>query len=296
MSTVPFNQRFGTNLSQPTIDQDVPATAKTGLIGILHKLSRKDCINWENLADEALQKGRKLKGEFPKNSNEEICSSIIMELAWDRFYIFCEKAYCLLQSYKYFDQEIEDWVESISLEKAQLLYTIEINELMVEENLAYEFVDGIFQRRGRPQTQKTIQQMGSILANPAYQEVRNHYHKALKFFRKPVEPDFKNCIKEAVSALEAFVAITLDPKKTAKDFDRIIQTKQGTAEEEIPSMLADCMIKLRAFRGHARGVAHAAPSGSIVDQAEAELTLNLVASYITYLHDKFPKEEDDIPF
>lgn len=44
------------------------------------------------------------------------------------------------------------------------------------------------------------------------------------------------------------------------------------------------------------GVAHAALSGAEVDTPEAELALNLVASYVTYLHDKFAVKEEEIPF
>ncbi|MGI5837318.1 MAG: hypothetical protein ACOX87_12645 [Chloroflexota bacterium] len=60
--------------------------------------------------------------------------------------------------------------------------------------------------------------------------------------------------------------------------------------------IGESIIKLRAFRGDAMGVAHAALSGAEVDTPEAELALNLVASYVTYLHDKFAVKEEEIPF
>jgi hypothetical protein len=36
--------------------------------------------------------------------------------------------------------------------------------------------------------------------------------------------------------------------------------------------------------------------GGYVDMVEAELVLSLVATYITYLNDRFPVNEEEIPF
>ena len=187
-----------------------------------------------------------------------------------------------------------DGAEEIRL---PLLGTITAGATMLaEENIGYHFVDGQLQRRGRPQTQKSVQRLGAVLANSRLARVRAHFNKARKFFDERPEPDAENCVKEAVCALEASAEI-FTGKPASRDFDRVIRQLQGNKLGEIPPPIAEGMIKLRAYRGGAQGVAHAALQGSTVSEIEAELVLSLVAAYITYLYDLFLQEEEEgIPF
>ncbi len=294
--SIPFNQRFGMGLPERPLDKEVPKSARIGLLGILNKLEKKNLVlSWSAFATEALHVGRRLSKEFPAISDEDICEAILKELPWDKFYIFCERVYRLLQPAQYFSPESDSFVVSGKLEESQVYFTEEINELLAEENLVYEFADGIFQRRGRPQTRKSLQLVSAVLSNPNYTEARKHYNKALGFFNERPNADVENCIKEAVCALEAFVEILLD-KKASSNFEGVMRARQGNADGQISHTICESIIKLRAFRGNAKGVAHAAIEGGFVSEIEAELVLNLVASYITYLHDKFPSKEEEIPF
>lgn len=286
---IPFTQRFETGLSTLPLDKEVPESARIGLINILDKLIRYGFLySWFIPMSEAVSVGRRLRQDFEESYEEDqdICISIIKELSWDKFYILCEKIYEYLQAPEQGEKTLSD---------AQVFYEDAINELMAEENLAYEFMSGVFQRRGRPQTQKSLQRVSAVLANMRYLQVRKHYNKAVEFFNERPNPDVHNCVKEAVCALEAFAAV-LFGKKAANNFDEVIRSKQGNSEGQIPPTIGESIIKLRAFRGNAQGVAHAALEGSFVGMTEAELVLNLVASYITYLNDQFAPKEEEIPF
>ncbi len=120
--------------------------------------------------------------------------------------------------------------------------------------------------------------------------MRTHFNKARKFFNERPEPDVENCVKEAVCALEATLEI-VTKKNVGGNFAKAIKQIP-----EIPSPIAEGMIKLYAYRGDGQGIAHAASKGSKVSEIEAELVLSLAASYITYLYDLFPEPEDEIPF
>jgi hypothetical protein len=293
---IPFNQRFGTDLVGRPLDKEVPGSARIGLIGILSNLIDQGYIpGWHILVREVLLVARRLKQDFETTDNEEICIAVIKELSWDKFYIFCEKVYKALQPKQYWQDQLNDFVTVGTLEESHQHFTDEINEFLAEENLAYEFMDGIFQRRGRPQTQKNLRRVGAVLSDPQYVQARNHYNKAVKFFSERPNPDVQNCIKEAVCALEAFTEI-LFGKKAAKGFDDVIRSKQGNSEGQIPPSIGESIIKLRAFRGNAQGVAHAALEGGFAGEIEAELVLSLVACYITYLRDRFPPQEEEVPF
>jgi hypothetical protein len=293
---IPFNQRFGADLIGRPLDKEVPASARIGFIGILSKLIDQGYIpGWYSLVREVLLVARRLKQEFASTGDEEICVAVIKELAWDKFYVFCEKVYKTLQPEQYWEDQLNDYVAVGTLEESQHHFTDEINEFLAEENLAYEFVEGAFQRRGRPQTQKNLQRVSSVLSDPRYAQARSHYNKAVKFFNERPAADVQNCIKEAVCALEAFTEI-LFGKKAAEEFDEAIRSKQGNLAGQIPPAIGENILKLRALRGSAPGTAQAVLEGGLAGGIEAELVLSLVASYITYLRDKFPPKEEDVPF
>ena len=294
---IPFTQRFGTGLPSTPLDRDVPESARTGFINILGRLVRQNYISsWSDLASEALHTGRRLRQEIDDSMGDhDLCIAIIKTLQWDRFYVLCERVYRILKAPYSWDGQFREPVETGTLAEAQSYYTDEVDELLAEENLAYEFVGGMFQRRGRPQTQRSLQRVSAVLADQRYIQVRGHYSKAVKFFNERPEPDVQNCVKEAVCALEATLEI-LFGKRAAKDFNAAVRSRQGNEEGRIPPTIANGIIKLRAFRGSAQGVAHAALGGAVISVVEAELTMNLAASYITYLNDRFPPKEDDIPF
>jgi len=233
-TSIPFNQRFGTGLPDRPIDKDVPDSACIGLLGILDKLQQKTYVeSGDALCTEALLVARRRKSEFTARSDEEICETVVKDLLWDKFYIFCERVYRLRQPAHHWNGYAEDMEVTGTLEEAQHFYTYEINELLAEENLAYEFAEGIFQRRGRPQTRKSLQRVSAVLADPNFGQSKKHYNKAVDFFNERPNADVENCIKEAVCALEAFVEILFG--KTTSKFDEAIRSKQGKSRRQNPT-------------------------------------------------------------
>jgi hypothetical protein len=187
------------------------------------------------------------------------------------------------------------WVETKGLSQVREYYTDELNNILAEENIGYTFINGEFQRRGRPQTQKSIQRLGAVLADPRLARVRAHFNEARSFFDERPDADVEDCVKEAVCALEAAVEILTD-RPASRDFERMIKRLEGGESGEIPPPIAQGMIKLRAYRGSAQGVAHAALKGNVVSEAEAELVLSVVAACVTYLHDVLSPQEEQFPF
>jgi hypothetical protein len=133
--------------------------------------------------------------------------------------------------------------------------------------------------------------MGAVLADTRLEQVKNHYIKARKFFDLRPTPDPENCIKEALCSLEASIEI-LTTKNASKEFEKVIKQLEGNNSNQIPYPIGDGLIKLHSYRGSGQGVAHAALLGNKVTILEAELVLNIVASYITYLADLFPFDDE----
>lgn len=293
MSDLSFMQRFGLNTK--LITDDFPLEARSSLAHIFADLARK---NYLEGSGSLLNEIRRVRGisriEFQSFDSEsaEILESL-SNMEWQRIYQLCERIFSRCLCEEVYEQD-DGWVVRTNIGEVRKYYSEEINTLLSENNIAYEFVDGMFQRRGRAQTQKMKQRVGTVLSQPRLFQVRELYGKALRFYEMVPDPDSTNCIKEALCAFEACIEV-LTTKKASNDFVKVIRQLQGNDPKQIPPPIAEGMIRLYGYRGGGEGIAHAAIGGDKVSVFEAELVLNLTASYITYLADLLP-EEDEIPF
>ncbi len=300
MEKLPFKQRFGFDATKPIV-KDFPETARIALCYLINDLIKREYLG--DNKNKALGKvinelyrilRKRVTGNF-KDVDEELMW-LLKTMEWPQVYTFCERVYeRFLTSVGPRDRSgtvVEGW-ETESITEVRQYYSDELNNLLLEENISYQFIDGQFLRKGRAQTQKNIQRAGAVLSDPSLLRVRTHFNKARSFYDLRPDPDVENCIKEALCALEACVEIKTK-KPASKDFIKVI--KQLTGNDKIPSPIAEGMLKLYAYRGSGEGVAHAAIEGVKVTALEAELVLSLVATYITYVVDLFIESEDEIPF
>jgi hypothetical protein len=296
METFPFRQRIGIDIDK-AIEKDFPINARFGLAYIFRDLDSKACLGSRGeILNELFRRAR--IGTPPNvDYHEDIFKCLIdplKSLEWDAVFDFCERVYdgFLKPTSPLNENEL---IELTSLAGVRAYFSNELNLLLSEENIAYQFVEGRFQRRGRAQTQKSIQRMGSILNNPDLCDVRRHFNKARQFFDQKPEPDSPNCIKEALCALEACLSHQYK-EDFSSNFDQALKKIQGNELGKIPAPIAGAILKTHAYRGSGQGVAHAALEGARVSAFEAELILNLIASYITYVVDVSFAEDQDVPF
>lgn len=306
MDKIPFTQRLGIEQSKP-IDNEFPSSGRVALVYLLQDLVSRNYVRyteedswlrkWHIIISELQRAGRQVDVDYePFQTAFELAAWLLEQMQWYQVYTFCERVYDrILVSQAYLDEEVNHWIDGDSIEDIRQYFSEELNGILAEENLAYQFISGQFQRRGRAQTQKSFQRVGSVLSRPPLLRVRDHYNKARKFFNERPEPDVENCVKEALCALEACLEI-LTRKPASKEFTKVVKQLQGNGIDEIPPPIAEGMIKIHSYRGSGQGVAHASLAGTKVSEVEAELVLNLVASYITYIVDLLSHPEDEIPF
>ncbi len=286
-----FKQRIGVEQGKP-IENEFPQSARTALAYLFADLDDKGFLIEKKRVLRELNRIGRLTSDgsaSKKDKNPAFANQLangLYRLNWHQVYSFCERVYTNFL--------MEDPFGFNSIQDVQQYFSQEINTILDEENISFRFVNGQFHRRGRAQTQKAIERVGSVLSNPTLSVVRNYYNKARKFFDQRPNADFENCVKEALCSLEACVEI-LTGKRASKDFEKSIKQLLGNNDKQIPSPIGEGMIKLHAYRGSGQGVAHAAIQGTRVSSLDAELVLSLTASYITYLADLYlPKE--DVPF
>ena len=298
MSYIPFDKRLGLN-QKKLITADFPETARVGLYYIILDLLDNNYIQKEyndryrfryiNLELSRMCRSKEIV------DNDDI-HQIFYSTNWMSIFNFIERIYIkLLKDVNRYDinGEIEEQIKSLS--EVQEYYTNEINTLLNEEGLAYEFEKGIFHRKGFPKTVQSIESATKVLSDPILNKSRFHYLKALNFFNDIKNPDYENSIKEAICAVEACL-ISLYSPEISKNFENCLRTIIGNDNEKVPAPLVESLIKLYGYRNNGTGVSHATNKGLKVSIKEAEFVISASADYITYFYSLLRKNEEKIPF
>lgn len=291
----PFTRRFGLQ-SEPVITEDFPLPSRMALFHVLRGLVLKEhVLGWQAVQAEMERLARIPPVDaIDDEAREEHIRELLEKLPWQRVFEFCERVYSRLLQVpaEWNGQEL---VAFGSIDDIRQEYDGDVNQLMVEDNFAYEFTSGRFFRPGGRQLQVASSAAQRVLAKPELREARLHYQKAMRFFEGAPEADYPNAVKEAVAALEVSLK-RLFPQFKGGDAMRVLRHLRGTGEDQVPPALAGAIENLYGFRGAGVGVAHGGANGGIASAGVAELVLTLTAGLITYLSNLADSMERSLPF
>jgi hypothetical protein len=218
-----------------------------------------------------------------------------MQLPWDKVFDFCERFFnYLAQDHKEFNPDLEALVLITAKSEAQQYISAELQRLFLEENLAFEFSDGIVRRRGRRNTTDQVGRAELVLGDPRLAKALSHFNKALRYFRNVSQPDPENVVKEAVCAVEA-TARALFPSG-GSTLGEVVKSITGSESGQLPKAIANTFHGMYAFRSGGEGVGHGGAAGGAVTKELAEYSLALAASQIVLLVDLAAAMEPDVPF
>jgi len=291
----PFSARNRGALAQ--IDNDCPETTRIGLLHLLFRLVEKKYVEgWKDVAAE-LQRIARATPDIYLDSDIafELARRLSSEIKWDKVFDFCERLYGhLAQEASHYDRSAEEWVLDTPRSAVQEYIATELQRLFLEENLAFEFSNGIVQRRGRRHTANQVAGADLVLGESRFSSALGHYKKARKFFRNVSQPDYENVVKEAVCAVEA-VAKVLFPDG-GPTLGKVVKSITGSKSGQLPEPIANTFHGLYGFSSGGEGVRHGGAAGGAVTKELAEYALAVTASQIILLVDLAKSLEEDIPF
>lgn len=293
---VPFSAR--NRAGRSLIDNDCPASARTGLLHLLADLvDRRYLENWCVVARELQRIARLSPVSYSSYSsaNEQQARNdvedILSGLVWDKVFDFCERLFShLVRPVGYFNNG--EFCEETSKADIQSYVNSELQRLFMEEGLVFEFTGGLVKRQGRQHTVNKTAKAQMVLGDARLALARTHYDKALKFFRNPASPDYENCVKEAVCAVEAAGKI-LFPEAKAPTLDGVVKWLVASG---VPKSLGHTFSGIYGYRNGGDGIAHGATQGGAATVEVAEYVLAVCASQIIYLVDLSNGRESEIAF
>lgn len=295
----PFSARLRGQHRQ--IDSSFPDSSRTGLLHLLYDLEEKRYVaGWPAIARELQRIGRQPPASYNSSSvaaekqAKADAEEVLASLKWEKAYDFCERLYSHLS------QDMGHWIDNDSFEittpksDVQKYISGELERIFLEDGLAFEFSEGLVRRRGRKHTVDKTTRAQVVLGDNRLAGARKHYEKALQFFRHPTKPDYENCAKEAVCAVEA-TGKALFPAAKAATLGELAKWFATTKDYAVPKALVKTIEGLYAYRSGGDGVGHGGATGGAATAEVAEYVLSVSASQIIYLVD-VESTNDDIPF
>jgi hypothetical protein len=156
-----------------------------------------------------------------------------------------------------------------------------LNQFLERELSGFRFVSG---HLTDITTTEEIEMLENTLADSRFAGVTAHLQRALELYASRENPDYRNSIKESISAVESMARIVADnPKATLGDALKAIE-KKGS----LHPALKDGFIKLYGYTSDEGGIRHAMLDEPNIDGADARYFLLSCTSFVNYLKAQIP--------
>lgn len=202
--------------------------------------------------------------EFPFPPHEAVndFKELFMQAKWFGIYDLIEEIISLYQ---------EQYCE------LKELFIDDINQILEAENSAYRIIN---EQIIEITSEQEIQSIEDALENTtSYSGVQQHLNQALQLMSDRQSPDYRNSIKESISAVESICKIVTQDDKASL----------GQALKKIkhlPPTLQLSMDKLYGYTSREDGIRHAMLEESNLSYIDAKFMLVACTNFINYLIEK----------
>src|SRR4030042_113006 len=178
--------------------------------------------------------------------------------------------------------EIYDFIEFVAnnYERHQFKeeFMMLCNDLLEKEMSAYRFVNGVITRITDEHELAEIEQAIEASSGP----VNKHIRRSLELLSDRNAPDYRNSIKESISAVESLVAITLKADKgTLGQLIKKLEDQIG-----LHPALRTAFSNLYGYTSDEGGIRHALTEAESVDFHDAKFMLVVCCAFINFVQGK----------
>lgn len=174
--------------------------------------------------------------------------------------------------------EIYDFLEFVvgAFQKDKPQLSVFLNHVLTTEMSAYRFIDGRLADITGEQEREMLEE---ALTDIRFAAVSSHLERALALLSDRKQPDYRNSIKESISAVEAMARlVSCSEKATLGEALKVLE-KSG----KLHSALKDGFSKLYGYTNDSSGIRHAMLDEPSLTQADAKYFLLSCTSFVNYL-------------
>lgn len=175
--------------------------------------------------------------------------------------------------------EVYDFLEAVLGILKNGTLEVDLNAVLNRELAGYRLIDGHFVEITDPQE---IAALEEALSSDVYRPVSEHLARALQLLGDREQPDYRNSIKESISAVESMAKIvTKNDGATLGDALRVLEKN-----DEIHPALRNGMSNLYGYTNDADGIRHAMLEQPNLTAADAKYFLISCTAFVNYLKSK----------
>lgn len=161
----------------------------------------------------------------------------------------------------------------------------DVNKIFVEENIGYRIIDN---QVVNITTEEEINEIEKAM-DSIFDSVNNHLEKALSFYSDRKNPDYKNSIKESISAVESMCCIICGKKvELGKALGKL--EKNGIY---IHGAMKNGFQALYGYASDESGIRHGGIEDKEVTEEDAKFMLVSCSAFVNYLKVKFNKMKEN---
>lgn len=190
---------------------------------------------------------------------------------------------CVSQLRKYFFAaewyEVYDFIEFISHhgpENSNQRFVDLCNSFLDRENSAYRFVNGVLTEITSEAEMQSVED--AIASASAFPGVREHLSTALSLMSDRNNPDFRNSVKESISAVESLCRHLVNDKKATLGSALSILEKKKNLHPALKSSFS----ALYGYTSDADGIRHALMAQESLTKTDARYMLVSCTAFINY--------------
>ena len=151
-----------------------------------------------------------------------------------------------------------------------------LNHVLTTEMSAYRFIDGKLADITGEQEREMLEE---ALADTRFAAVSSHLERALALLADRKQPDYRNSIKESISAVEAMARLVSGNEKATLGEALKVLEKTG----KLHAALKEGFSKLYGFTSDESGIRHAMLEEPTLTQEDAKYFLLSCTSFVNYL-------------
>ena len=175
------------------------------------------------------------------------------------------------------------WIKGHVINSCKYLSFDAFNDLFEREYVGFRFIDGTIVPITDENEIRAIEEVSKI----PFDGCRIHVKKAVGFLSDRTQKDYKNCIKESISAVESVCQVICNNNKVVLNDALKLLEKKGTT---IHPALNQAFQKLYAYTSDQGGIRHAEGMfESNVTFEEAKFMLVSCSAFINYLIAEYGK-------
>ncbi len=158
-----------------------------------------------------------------------------------------------------------------------------VNQVLEEELSAYRFIEGVFVQVTDSQEIESIE---AALSDDKFPGVTKHLRRALELLSDRQRPDYRNSIKESISAVES-ISRTIVGEKKATLGEAL---KRLERDGNLHPALKEAFLRLYGYTSDEGGIRHAMLDEPDITADDAKFFLVSCTSFVNYLKTKIAKQ------